>query len=157
MEHFTHAWSQTITKPWKGKNRRCKHKSGVNIAEAKKTDDGKRPYIAGKSWYVANDSEAHYTRNGDFEMISICVPFSHLGELGTVGGTAESSENDVPSHTLFQSLNRNGNKQRDLKQVICRMVDQDDPRPQLVSPLWAFTINNGTFARITSCVFWLTS
>lgn len=94
---------------------------------------------------MANDSEAHYTRDDDFEMMSICVPFAHLGKLDRVGGSVDGSENDVPTHTLFQSLNRNGDKQHDMKQAACQTSKNNEQPIQLVSELWAAMINDGQF------------
>jgi hypothetical protein len=143
-EHFVHSWSPIVSSPWKGRNRSCKHTSTVHIDETHENEDGTERFIPGRNWYAANDSEVHYTRDGNFHVISISMPFAHLGKLDDERNSRPLSHSDVPTHTLFQSLNRKGDANRDLKQAVCRMKTGERQDCQLISNLWAVIINDGT-------------
>lgn len=59
-----------------------------------------------------------------------------------------SSDTTHPMCTLFQSLNPRNNSRRDLKQVVCQMLEPKDRRYLYLSQVWFLVINEGNTPRM---------
>ncbi len=107
------------------------------------------------------------TVNDQHTITSACVPYLQLQKHGqptnqkldlrfllrtAVHSSQQSSSSETqpelvdtahPVRTLFQSLNSRSNSRRDLKQVVCQMLDPQDMRYLCLSQAWFLIINEG--------------